>query len=139
MKSSKISSKLSFNEYIKKNNISLSEDELIKLGVDLIQFFCNRSNFVELKEVYKKKDLYRRYLIPREDLKKLLDNITYLESEELPMLVPPVSWKINCKGEVVEYGGSLTNNQYRYKSLVSQSHKNPASAAAPLPSSLQSW
>lgn len=125
LKSCHISSKLSFNEYIKEKNLSLSEDELIKLGVDLIQFFTHRSNFVEVKEVYKKKDLYRRYLVPKEDFKKLLDNITYLESEEIPMIVPPVGWKINCKGEVIEYGGTLTNNEYRYKSLVSLSHKNP--------------
>ena len=29
------------------------------------------------------------------------------------------------KGEVSEYGGTLTNNEYRFKSLVSVSHKNP--------------
>ena len=51
------------------------------------------------------------------------------------MLVSPADWKINSKGEVIEYGGTLTNNEFRYKYLVSQSHKNPA----PLTSSLQSW
>ena len=26
---------------------------------------------------------------------------------------------------MIEYGGTLTNNEYRYKSLLSLSHKNP--------------
>jgi len=121
-----ISSELKFYEYIKQNNLNFNEDELVKLGLDMLSFFSNRSNFVELKEIKVKKDLFKRQLIPKEDFYKLLDSFTLIESEELPMLVPPCLWKIDNNGDILQFGGNITNNEYRFKDLVStKSHKNP--------------
>jgi len=121
----KISSELKFYEYIKQNNFTFNEEESVKLGLDILHFFSDRSNFVELKEVKVKKDLFKRQLIPKEDFYKLLDSFTLIESEELPMLVPPCAWEIDNDGNISQFGGNITNNEYRFKDLVSKSHKNP--------------
>jgi len=124
LENEKISSELKFYEYIKQNNLTFNEDESAKLGLDMLNFFSNRSNFVELKEIKVKKDLIKRQLIPKEDFYKLLDGFTLIESEELPMLVPPYPWKIDNNGNIFEFGGNITNNEHRFKDLVSKSHKN---------------
>lgn len=83
--------KYPFIEYMKKKELTLSEEKCISMGLDLLHFFCHRSNFVEMKEVLVKHDLYKRMILPKEDFTKLIENITYIESDELPMLVPPVN------------------------------------------------
>ncbi len=53
----------------------------------------------------------KRIIIPKFDLKYILENVTYLDTEELPMIIEPRPWKIDGKGEIIEYGGTLLNQQ----------------------------
>jgi hypothetical protein len=75
---------------MKDNNILLNEEEIIALGCDFIFFFSERSNFFEIKDVMVKKDLRKRVIICKEDLKHLLNNVTYLDTEEIPMVINPL-------------------------------------------------
>jgi hypothetical protein len=71
------------------NNLILSEEELVSLGCDFITFFSERSNFIEVKDIMVRKDLRKRVIIPKSDLISLLENVTYLDTEELPMIIKP--------------------------------------------------
>lgn len=77
-------------DYMKDNNILLNEEETIALGCDFINFFSERSNFFKMKEEVVKNDLRRRFILPKPDLKHLLDNVTFLDTEELPMIINPL-------------------------------------------------
>ena len=123
LKNNLISPEVKFKEYRTLKNLNLSEGELSKIGLDLVYFFTSRSNFVELIEVRVGRENYRRYILPKEDLLLLLENISFTDSEELPMLVKPLPWKIN-EGKVIEYGGTYFNNKYQLKSLIAKTHKN---------------
>lgn len=89
---SNIDNKISFSEYVKQKNLEVNEDVLVKLGMDLIVYFSDRSNFFEVKEkiLNKKNSLYKRYIITNDDFKKIIDNISFIESKELPMIVNPL-------------------------------------------------
>lgn len=113
-------------DYMIDNNFLLNEEESIGLGCDFISFFSERSNFFAVKDVSVKKNLRRRLILPKSDLKYLLENVTYLDTEELPMVINPLPWKINKSGEITEYGGTLTNHEYKLKSLMTASVKNYA-------------
>jgi len=125
--------KVDFEQYIKLNDLNLSEDEITKIGLDFIHFFSSRSNFVELKEVYVKKESYRRYLIPKDNLNDLLENISITDSEQLPMLVKPLDWEIDNKGNIIKYGGTYFNRKYKFQNLISQAYKNPAAIETKFP------
>lgn len=112
-------------QYMEDNNIKLSDDELITSGCDFIIFFCDRSNFVEVREIVINKEERRRVLFAKSDLTNLLENITYLDTEVLPMIVKPKAWRIDKQGKIIEYGGCLTNNEQEIKCLVKESIKNP--------------
>lgn len=122
-----ISKDIKLNDYTEKNNLILSEEDLAKLGLDLVSFFSSRSTFVELKEISVNKKLYKRVLLPKENLNALLENFSMVDTEELPMLVKPLKWEINSRGKIVEYGGTYFNRQYQFKSLISVSPQNPTS------------
>jgi hypothetical protein len=89
LKSGLISQDVKLNDYIQNNNLLLSEENLAKLGLDILSFFCDRSTFVELKEIKVKKELYKRIVLPKDNLNSLLENFSMVDSEELPMLVKP--------------------------------------------------
>ena len=57
------------------NKFFLSEDECVALGCDFITFFSERSNFFEVRDVKVKfkKDLRKRIIIPKSDLKHILN------------------------------------------------------------------
>lgn len=40
------------------------------------------------------------------------------------MIINPLPWKINDNGEIVEFGGNLTNSEYRFRTLRNVSHEN---------------
>nr|YP_009072324.1 truncated RNA polymerase [Sclerotinia borealis]AHX82988.1 truncated RNA polymerase [Sclerotinia borealis] len=85
-----------FSDYIKDTKILLDEDERIALGCcDFIFFFRERSNLFVVKDVKVKKDLRRRIILPKSDLKHPWNNVRYLDSEELPLIINPLQWKIN--------------------------------------------
>jgi hypothetical protein len=77
-------------DYMIDNNIMLNEDEIISLGCDFVHFFSERSNFFEVRDIIITKDLRKRIILPKSDLKHLLNNITFLDSEELPMIINPL-------------------------------------------------
>ena len=52
---------------------------------------------------------------------------SFIDTEELPMIVKPLPWKINDKGVVIEYGGTYSNRKYELKHLISNTYKNPIS------------
>jgi DNA-directed RNA polymerase len=124
LKAGKITKDINLSEYCSINNLILDEEELIKLGCDLVVILSNNSNLIELKEIKVSKNLSKRIILARDGLKNLLDNITLVDSEELPMLIKPLAWRINTEGVITEYGGSLLNNKYRFKSLRSKSFEN---------------
>ena len=76
-------------DYMKDNKILLDEAQIITLGCDFVYFFSERSNFFEVRDMKIKKDLRKRVILPKSDLKYLLNNITFLDTEELPMLINP--------------------------------------------------
>jgi len=112
-------------DYMIEKNIMLNEEEIIALGCDFVFFFSERSNFFEVRDVKVKKDLRKRIILPKSDLKHLLNNITFLDTEELPMIINPKPWKINTEGDIIEYGGTLSNHEYKLKSLTTPSFENP--------------
>lgn len=124
LKDKVISEEVKLKDYIKEKDLSLEDDELAKFGLDFIHFIGSRSNFVELKESYVGKELYRRYLVPKEDLTVLLENYSFIDTEELPMLIKPFPWIIK-DGKIIEYGGTYLNNKYQFKSIISNTYKNP--------------
>lgn len=90
LKSSLITKDIKLNDYSEKNNLLLSEEDLAKLGLDLVSFFSSRSTFVELKEIAVNKELYKRILLPKDNLNALLEKFGMIDTEELPMLVKPL-------------------------------------------------
>jgi len=90
IKSGKISKDLSLCKYCANNNLVLDEDELIKLGSDFVILLSNNSNLIELKEIKVSKNLSKRIILARSGLKNILDNISLVDSEELPMLIKPL-------------------------------------------------
>ena len=113
-----------FYEFMEKINFKLSKDDLKKLGMDIAYFVSDRCNFIEIKEIEIKKEMYIRQIIPKEYFSILLEEFTIIDSEELPMIIPPLPWKIDSKGKIVDYGGNFLNNNLRYKYLLTDSHKN---------------
>jgi hypothetical protein len=128
LKNNNIPSDLKYSQYKldKIKNNMLDEEKLIKLGCDLIIFLSERSNFFEVKELKLGKNISKRVIIPKGDFVKLLENIIYIDTEELPMIIPPLHWKIDNNGKIIEYGGTILNNKYEFKSLTSISVKNIA-------------
>lgn len=77
-------------DYMRDNNFLLDEEVIIALGCDFIYFFSERSCFFEIKNVRVKKDLSKRIILPKPDLKHLLDFVTLLDTDEIPMVVKPI-------------------------------------------------
>jgi len=80
-----------FKTYLKDNGYILTEELIISLGCDFIIFFSERSNFFEVKEIKVGKELSRRIITPKSDLNYMLENITYMDTEQLPMIVKPMA------------------------------------------------
>lgn len=125
LKNKVIKKDLSIHDYMLANGLNINDDDLIKMGLDFINYFSSRSNLVEVKEVRIKKDLYKRYIIPKDSLIKFFEKFTFIDSVEIPMLVKPLDWKINHEGDIVEYGGTYSNNKYKIEPLISNTYKNP--------------
>lgn len=123
-KTNKLKENINIHEYCKKNNFFLSEEDEIKLGLDLVVLLCSNSNFLELKEIKIDRNISKRVLITKEGFKELIDNITLMDSEEIPMIIKPYPWRINSNGNIVSYGGTILNNQLQYKPLRSKSYEN---------------
>ena len=120
-------SEFKFYEFKEKINLQTNEDDIKKLGMDIVYFISDRCNFIEIKEIGIRKEMYIRQIIPKEYFNMLLEEFTIIDSEELPMIAPPLPWKINSKGKIVDYGGSFLNNNLRYKYLLTNTHKNTLS------------
>jgi len=125
LKNKVIKENVSIKDYMLAHDLKMNDEDLIKMGLDFINYFSSRSNLVELKEVRVKKDLFKRYIIPKDDLINFFEKFTFIDSEEIPMLVKPLPWKINNEGDIVEYGGTYTNNKYKMEPLISNTYKNP--------------
>jgi len=129
--SNKLENNINFHEYCENNNFTLSEEDAIKLGLDLVVLLCNNSNFLELKEIKIDRSISKRVLITKEGFNDLINNITLMDSEEIPMIIKPYPWKVDSNGDIVSYGGTILNNQLQYKPLRSKSHENTAVNNAP--------
>ena len=90
LKNKVIEENVTIKDYMLANNLKMSDDDLIKMGLDFISYFSSRSNLVEVKEVRVRKDLFKRYIIPKDNLIKFFDKFTFIDSDEIPMLVKPL-------------------------------------------------
>src|SRR5699024_1502475 len=88
--SNKLNKSINLQEYSENKNLSLSEEEGMKLGLDLVVLLCNNSNFLELKEIKLDKNTSKRVLVTKEGFSELINNITLMDSEEMPMIIKPL-------------------------------------------------
>jgi DNA-directed RNA polymerase len=100
-----------------------NEESRILLGSDLIYFLEQRCDIFKIIEVRVEKK-WNRAILPTKEFDTFVNNITLLECDEMPMIIKPVEWVLDSKGRTIEYGGTLTNKEYRVKGLISSSHKN---------------
>lgn len=122
--SNKLNKSINLQEYSENKNLSLSEEEGMKLGLDLVVLLCNNSNFLELKEIKVDKNTSKRVLVTKEGFSELINNITLMDSEEMPMIIKPLPWEMDSEGNIGSYGGTILNNQFQYKPLRSRSQEN---------------
>ena len=120
-----IKENVTIKDYMLLHDLKMNNEDLIKMGLDFINYFSSRSDLVEVKEVLIKKDLFKRHIIPKPNLIKFFEKFTYIDTDEIPMLVKPLPWKINKEGDIVEYGGTYNNNRYNMESLITNTYKNP--------------
>jgi hypothetical protein len=90
LKNKVIKENVSIKDYMLVHNLKMNDEDLIKMGLDFINYFSSRSSLVEVKEVRIKKDLFKRYIIPKDNLIKFFENFTFIDSDEIPMLVKPL-------------------------------------------------
>lgn len=91
LKNKKIKQKISLEEYRIKNNFIFDETDMIKLGLDLVTILSENSNLIEMQEIKVDKNLTKRIIVARDGLTELLDKITLVDSEELPMIIKPIN------------------------------------------------
>ena len=113
-----------FNDYCINNNLQLSNDEIILLGFDFLDLICSNSSLIELNEIRFKKNITQRVLIPKEGINNFLSYFTLIDSPEIPMLIKPLKWSIDSNGKIENYGGTIFNNKYKFKNLISKSIEN---------------
>jgi hypothetical protein len=123
--------KLSENDFINKLRGFigiLTEDDYLKLGLDLIEFISDKSSLFTIENKRVDKETLKRYILPGSNLKThLLDIITY-DSDLIPMINKPEAWVID-KGKkedrfyIKKYGGFISNKNNK-KHYLKKSHKN---------------
>jgi hypothetical protein len=67
----------------------LSGESIIKAGLGFTALLSETSEFYSLEDQIIAKNKSIRYIIPKNKLKILIDNITLLDTIELPMIIPP--------------------------------------------------
>jgi hypothetical protein len=123
--------KLSENDFIDKLRSvigGLTEDDYLKLGLDLIEFISTKSSLYTVENKRVDKETLKRYILPGSNLKThILDIITY-DSDLIPMINKPGDWVI-VKGKkegqfyIKKYGGFISNKNNK-KHYLKKSHKN---------------
>ena len=67
LKKKVIEENVTMEEYMLVNDLKMNNEDLIKMGLDFVNYFSSRSDLVEVKEVRVKKDLFKRYIIPKDN------------------------------------------------------------------------
>jgi hypothetical protein len=128
-------SKLSENDFINKLRSVigvLTEEDHLKLGLDLIEFISAKSSLFTVENKRVDKETLKRYILPGFNLKShILDIITY-DSDLTPMINKPESWVIE-KGKkddkfyIKKYGGFISNkNNKKHYLKKSNKHIGPS-------------
>ena len=109
----------------------LSTEDLMKLGLFLIEFIAEKSLLFKIDNIFVDKNTLKRVLIPGINLKENILNIMTIDSNLLPMIHKPEDWvyKIDSNDEytkkytVINYGGYLSNKNNKIE-LIHKSYKN---------------
>jgi hypothetical protein len=112
-----------------------NENLWLDLGVFMVHFIEIKCNLFSITERRFGPNLYR-IIIPSDELNSILDDIIFLDSEEIPMLIKPIKWEINSEGLITKFGGYLYNNTEQIKSFFSVSYDNIKAKDIPLNSTV---
>nr|AAD31445.1 RNA polymerase [Neurospora intermedia] len=107
-----------------KNLEELSGESIIKVGLGFTALLSETSEFYSLEEQIIAKNKSIRYILPKNKLNTLINNITLMDTIELPMIIPPLEWKIDDNEKIIEYGGTILNNKHRIRPLRTKSVEN---------------
>jgi len=94
LKDENIISTINKNIELHKENIikveSIDEENILKIGLDFIALFGNNSNFFSLEEKLVNKNESKRFLLPKNKLELLINEITLMDTIEIPMIITPM-------------------------------------------------
>ena len=102
----------------------LHDDDLLRIGLGFTALLSEKTSFYSLEEKMISKNKSIRYIVPKNNLLKLIQKISLIDTIELPMIIPPYEWKIDENEEIIEYGGTILNNKHRFKPLRTRSVEN---------------
>lgn len=114
-------SSMDFREYYSITTGDINADELILIGLDLIYLMASNSNLINMSEIKVDANLSRRIITQKPGFVALLDRVSYIDSIELPMLIRPIPWEIDSSVNISNYGGTIFNSKYKFRSLRSHS------------------